>query len=447
MKNLLLIIILLAHIQNLNAYTISGISSGGFMASQMATIYSASIEGVATVAGGFYYCARNYLPQKILEDKETIGEQNLFLYEPSSKVLSDTLNPFIIFSGELNPVSWFKPSKANPVYQAVSVCMLNPNEAKIDYDYLQKNAENNLIDPLQNIAHQKVLLFHGKKDSVLDSKMQNQLTNFYQKYNVPKENLKIIKGKGGHNFPTNNKTGIDCQKEEVPYLGKCNYDLAKEILVHLENITIDKNEVNRDNLYMIDQTDNKLNINEKLADFKQDIRSVAPYGYMYASSFCLDNPNQCKIHVALHGCKMSDSYNEEFQQNYQSQVQSTNDLHVKSKKDSSLNKLLGKVIIEDKKNNFGLLKFALDSGYIKYAEKNNLIIIFPQTWITEANFPYNPKGCWDWFGWTTDKYATNGGHETKWLDNWIKNVSQNPKEYVISDRPHYKELESVFKEN
>lgn len=423
------------------AYTISGISSGGFMAQQMATIYSQSIEGVATVAGGYYYCALDYLPKKVEQDKKTIGEQNLFLYEPSNKALSDSLNPLVIFSGEINPVTWFKPSIGNPIYQAVSECMLNPDHTKINYSYIKKNVEKNLIDHTDNIKDQKVLIFHGKKDSVLDIKMQNKLLSFYQHFNLPKENLKVIKGKGSHNFPISEKKGIDCDKEDVPYLGNCQYDLAYEILSHLNQITADKSDINEDNLYMIDQTISKENINRGMKTFKQPSNSIAPYGYLYASEACLNNPESCRLHVALHGCKMSDSYNDEFQQSYQTQVQNTKDLHVKTK---SRNRLLGKVSITDKTNRFGLLKFVLDSDYLKYAEKNHLMILFPQTWITEKNFPYNPKGCWDWFGWTTEQYATNQGIETKWMHAWIKNVSVNPKEFLINERPHIKEMRDFF---
>lgn len=425
----------------INAYTISGISSGGFMAQQMATIYSSSIEGVATVAGGYYFCALDYLPKKIEQDRLTIGEQNLFLYEPSNKALSDSLNPLVIFSGEINPVTWFKPSIGNPIYQAVSECMLNPEHTKINYSYMKKNVEKNLIDHTDYIKDQKVLIFHGKKDSVLDYKMQNKLISFYQHFNLPKENLRVIKGSGSHNFPISEKKGIDCAKEDVPYLGNCNYDLAYEILNHLNQITKDKSPVNESNLYMIDQTINRENINRSMKTFKQPTASIAPYGYLYASEACLNNPTNCKLHVALHGCKMSDSYNDEFQQKYQTQVQNTKELHVKN---NAFNKLLGKVSIEEKANHYGLLKFVLDSDYLKYAEKNQLMILFPQTWITEKNYPYNPKGCWDWFGWTNDKYATNDGIETKWMSEWIKNISENPKDFIIIERPHINEMREFF---
>ena len=82
----------------------------------------------------------------------------------------------------------------------------------------------------------------------------------------------------------------------------------------------------------------------------------------------------------------------------------------------------------------------MNSGYIDYAEKNNLMILFPQTWITEANFPYNPKGCWDWFGWTGSNYASKKGTEASWMMSFIQAVSANPKSFILQTQPHWEAL-------
>lgn len=67
--------------------TISGISSGAFMAVQMATIYSSQFSGLGTVAGGFFYCAKNHLQEKIWEgDLTFLGSKNLFLYSNMSQL-------------------------------------------------------------------------------------------------------------------------------------------------------------------------------------------------------------------------------------------------------------------------------------------------------------------------------------------------------------------------
>lgn len=43
---------------DLTAITISGISSGAYMANQMSIAYSKTISGSASIAGGIYWCAQ-----------------------------------------------------------------------------------------------------------------------------------------------------------------------------------------------------------------------------------------------------------------------------------------------------------------------------------------------------------------------------------------------------
>lgn len=422
-------------------YTISGISSGGFMASQMATIFSSQFSGVGTVAGGFYYCAEDYLPKKVKADAATIGTTDLFLFEPTKQILSDTLNPFVLFTGAKTG-SWFRPQKGNPIYQSVAVCMGNPDEANFSTDYLKANAENKLVDDLSNLSSQKVFIYHGKVDSVLNINMQEHLKDYYLSIGVKETNIVTLTGEGSHNFPTDRKDGIKCGSEEIPYVSSCNLNLAGLMLAHLFDEKIIRTEIKKEHLYVVDQTLDLLNIAKKENEWATPAPSVAPYGYLYASENCLNNPQSCHLHIALHGCKMSDSYNEDFQTQYQNQVSNYRIVSMRSRNEWQMIPNLPE--IEDKTNKYGLLKFVMDAGYIDYAEKNNLMILFPQTWITSNNYPYNPKGCWDWFGWTGENYATNTGSEAKWLMDFIHSVASNPKKHIMQQRPKFGVMERNF---
>jgi len=427
--------------QEKSKLTISGISSGGFMANQMATIYSSEFSGVGTVAGGFYYCAEDYLPKKIKQDANTIGTTNLFLFEPTSKMISDTLNPFIIFQGA-NPQTWFRPQKGNPIYRSVAVCMGEPDKAQLELSYLKKNEDHHLVDPLFNLRDQKAYIFQGQSDSVLNSKMQNKLKDHYLAVGLKEENILLEVGEGSHNFPTDRTDGIDCGSEEVPYVSSCGLNVAGNILKHLIGKEMKRGEVNRAHIYIVDQTQLQ-NFNKPEEEWAQPSPSIAPYGYLYASDKCLQAPGACQLHVALHGCKMSDSYQESFQTQYQNQVNAYKILSMRTKKDwrGFYNVLPS---IEDKVNQYGLLKFVLDSGYGEYADGNDLMILFPQTWITENNYPYNPKGCWDWFGWTDENYATKNGAETKWLMPFIRSIAENPKAHILPILPKFDLVEKNF---
>lgn len=429
--------------KDINKVTISGISSGGFMANQMATIYSSEFSGVGTVAGGFYYCAQDYLPKKVKQDANTIGSTNLFLFEPTTKMVSDTLNPFIIFQG-VNPQTWFRPQKGNPIYLSVAVCMGEPDKAELPAEVLKKNAERKLIDPLHHMKEQKVFIFQGKNDSVLNYKMQDKMKEYYLSNGVSENKIEVLTGEGSHNFPTDRTDGIKCESEEVPYVSSCGLNVAGNLLDHLLDGNLVRGAFNKEHIYLVDQTNllNKDKTDVPENEWIQPGESLAPYGYLYAGEKCLKNPGSCRLHVALHGCKMSDSYQESFQEQYQKQVNTYKILNMRTKKDWRFFSVLP--AIEDKVNQYGLLKFVLDSGYIEYAEENDLMILFPQTWISEKNYPYNPKGCWDWFGWTGDQYATKKGAESKWLMSFIRAIAENPSSRILPVKPKFEQVEKNF---
>ena len=79
----------------------------------------------------------------------------------------------------------------------------------------------------------------------------------------------------------------------------------------------------------------------------------------------------------------------------------------------------------------GTKQFALNAGYAEAADKLNLIILFPQTWINETSYPYNPKGCWDWIGYTGENYATQNGEQPAWMMNFLNSFSKDPKSFII----------------
>lgn len=377
----------------------------------MATIFSSQFSGVGTVAGGFYYCAQDYLPKQIKKDAGTIGTGNLFLFEPITKA------------------PWIRPQKGNPIYQS-SICMGSPEESTLPDSYLKVNAQKKLVDPLSNLSDQKVFIYQGESDSTVKVQMQERLKSYYLSVGVKESNIATLTGKGSHNFPTDRNDGIDCNQSTVPYVASCDLNLASIILGHLFDDKMIRTEINKSHIYVVDQTTNLTRP-----------PSIAPYGYLYANDKCLANPKSCHMHVALHGCKMSDSFNEDFQKQYQNQVLYSRIVTMGSRKTATFP---GFPVIEDKTNKFGLLKFVLDSGYIDYAEENDLMILFPQTWITENNFPYNPNGCWDWFGWTGENYATNVGSEPKWLMDFIHSISANPKKHIMPELPKFNLVEKNF---
>lgn len=373
------------------------------MASQMATIYSDQINGVATVAGGVYYCAKNHFREKLKQ----YGDSAFLKFGISTPGIMSVLDPFKV--GQTNAEDLMEPLEMNPLYQALVICMAHPERTHetttgpgMDLSFMNKLEVHGLIAPTANIAKQKVLIFQGKKDETVRPGMAGKLQEFYTRLGVSAASLQVVMGEGNHNFPTDGDFGVDCSQAAVPYIARCKMDLAGQILQHTLGRSLKRTPANPAHLVRITQVE---------APF-----SVAPYGYLYASEFCLRNPGRCDLHVALHGCKMDDDFDETFQHLYESKVRMTRILNV------------NEFEMKARHPRMGAFAFAQKAGYIEYAEspENRLMVYFPQTRITTHNYPGNPNGCWDWYGWTSSAYATNTGLETSWLMAQIQRVKKNP---------------------
>lgn len=438
--------------QPLPKYSISGISSGGFMAAQMGVIHSDRISAVGTVAGGVPYCAGDHFPVRY---NQTLSAGLLLVR------LNDTLlrSPaaFVMKSVGQYLKELIRIAPENPTYQAVGVCMAQPElthaqgaDEPMNLEFVSAFRKEGLIADPANIASQRVFVYHGEKDDVIGVAMQERMREFYERFGVSRGNLALERGIGSHNFPTDRPPGpgggIACNAESVPYLASCGNDVAGKILKHSLSRELSRGRFPRSNLYKISQ---------KTA---LHTSSVAEYGYLAASKRCLEQPGRCGLHVALHGCKMSDSYDDAFQKAYEERIFSTMILHVTDEPVSiwpSPFELAGPLSITRKIPQLGALRFAMDSGYGEYAEANDLMILFPQTEITSANYPLNPKGCWDWFGWTQTEdvksmgasagrlYATNRGREARWLHDLAERVQTDPRALIRTWRGKSKDIEKA----
>ena len=52
--------------------------------------------------------------------------------------------------------------------------------------------------------------------------------------------------------------------------------------------------------------------------------------------------------------------------------------------------------------------FAREAGYNRWADANRIVVLYPQA---EKSYfsPFNPRGCWDWWGYSGVDYATRNG--------------------------------------
>jgi hypothetical protein len=170
----------------LSATSVSGLSSGAYMAGQIEVAHSKDIVGAGIVAGGPFACAET-------------ESSRLFPYWPV--------------------VIWQNAA------QAANVCM-NDSWGAPDADKLAKRAkelaDDGKIDPLSGLADDKVYLFSGNEDQTVLRSVVESAKRFYAAVGVPEASVTLVEKEGGHAFLTETE-GTACGLSKEPYVSDCDY--------------------------------------------------------------------------------------------------------------------------------------------------------------------------------------------------------------------------------
>ena len=241
--------------------SISGISSGAFMAVQFGTAWSSVIKGVGVIAGGPYWCAK--------ADND------------------DFMNGFTL-----------------PIMTATGSCMkgpppdLNTLIAKADAE-----AASGDIDPLQNLKRQKLYLFHGYNDAVVAKSVTDAAADFYRHYlgDGNRGNLYYQTAVGaGHSLVVRQQPDVsglnNCADNQGPFIDQCGYDQAGIVLQHIYGAL---NPPNRGQLAGTVQRFDQ-SVYARLHD--PGSLSLGDTGFVFVPKDCEDG-QACRVHIALHGCK------------------------------------------------------------------------------------------------------------------------------------------------
>jgi hypothetical protein len=65
-------------------------------------------------------------------------------------------------------------------------------------------------------------------------------------------------------------------------------------------------------------------------------------------------------------------------------------------------------------------KFVTEAGINKYADTNNLLILYPYQ--VSSSTPSNPNGCWDWWGYAGSNYALKTGPQMAAIKKMVDQV-------------------------
>ena len=219
--------------------TVSGLSSGGYMATQFHLAHSDWVTGVGVLAAGPYYCAQGDITQAL------------------AKCVDKLASP-------------------------IDIVALNKHAKTYE--------EQGKIAPLENLHAAKVWLYHGTKDTRVIRKVSDRLYEQYQAW-VDENNIKYVNDKPtAHLFPTQ-KNGGDCQTSKAPYIGKCNYDAAGAMLSHLVGDLNSPDDQLSGALYTIDQH----------ASSGGHASTLAKEAFVYVPENCASG-EPCRAHISFHGC-------------------------------------------------------------------------------------------------------------------------------------------------
>lgn len=222
--------------------TVSGLSSGGFMANQLGIAHSATFKGVGVFAAGPYMCAG---------------------------------------------------------HSHYTACMYNASIGSTALAAMQGDIDawsGSLIDAKANIAAQKVFLFVGNSDTTVGPNPVLALQAQYRANGVPEANLQLVRRDGSaHVFPTDFAGSGDnaCGSAVSPYIANCGYDGAKAVLSMFYGALNPRNDAPAESRYLeFDQ-----------AAFSAN-PGLAATGWIYVPTDCAGGAS-CRLHVALHGCQQS----------------------------------------------------------------------------------------------------------------------------------------------
>ena len=153
--------------------------------------------------------------------------------------------------------------------------------------------------------------------------------------------------------------GSACAFKGTPWINNCGFDSVGSMLQHLHH-----------NVLTPPSTMNASAATGTLLEFDQakfiplpytsDATALQKSALLFIPDTCR-KAGGCRLHVALHGCE-------------QTREQIGN-------------------------------AFAQETGYLPWAAANRMCVLFPQVKVTAAN----PKGCWDWWGYTGIDYACKLG--------------------------------------
>jgi poly(3-hydroxybutyrate) depolymerase len=244
----------------LDQTSVSGISSGAYMAGQMQIAHSRMIVGAGIVAGGPYGCAQSSF-SRLLPIWSTALPHNLQL------ALNACMDDNLAFTGWPDTAELWRRAKAL--------------------------ADDGRIDPLSGLDNQRVYIFHAAGDETVKRSVTTAAARFFAEAGLARTAVDFIRSeRGAHAFITAD-SGLACGQTGPPYLNACDYDQAGAILQHIYGELAEPGAA--PDMILFDQ---------RIYTSGLDRHGMADTGAAFIPDACRNAPD-CRVHVVFHGCQQS----------------------------------------------------------------------------------------------------------------------------------------------
>lgn len=244
--------------------------------------------------------------------------------------------------------------------RAVMACMQNPEW--IDVPALvretKQEAALGLIDDPAFMSRQSALILQGDLDETVRPAAALKLDLYLRSFGV-KTAVDRVKDLG-HGLPVMTSE-VTCSDSRPPWVNGCGIDGPGRALRFLYGELNAPVEEVHSSLFRFSQK-----------DYISERALMAEDGYVYIPQVCREPRARCRLHVVLHGCRQNPE-------------------------------AVGEALVRD-------------AGYNRWAEANQLVILYPAVRVSLQN----PRGCWDWWGYSGLDYATRNGAQMQALENMIQ---------------------------
>jgi poly(3-hydroxybutyrate) depolymerase len=224
--------------------SVSGLSSGAYMAGQFHVAFSTTLIGSGIVSGGPYGCAEGQLAVALNRCMQTAAGA--------------------------------------------------PDPARL-HELAEALAAEGRIDPLTGLVGDRVYVFSGTEDETVTPEVGARAVELYRHAGVPDADIQHVHDiAAGHGFVTEDSRNA-CGVTQSPFINDCDYDQAGAILQHVYGAL---------NAPASDLSGRLIEFDQ--AEFLPDptAHGMGRTGFAYVPASCAAG-GPCRVHVAFHGCQQT----------------------------------------------------------------------------------------------------------------------------------------------